>query len=104
NLKKFKKKRTTPGIRWSSPTQLLIWRSLAYLGQSRRDAEFSRGYGRTWEIRRLSCVMNIHSSKLATGSRSVQLRACGKNCRSRPANQSRRVKVTALKKVSTIIV
>ncbi|KAI1157611.1 hypothetical protein F5B18DRAFT_644496 [Nemania serpens] len=27
--KKGKKKHTTPGIRWSSPTQLLIWRYLA---------------------------------------------------------------------------
>ncbi|KAK0630386.1 hypothetical protein B0T17DRAFT_219707 [Bombardia bombarda] len=40
------KKHTTPGIRWSSPTQLLVWPSLAYLGQSGRDAEFSSGYGR----------------------------------------------------------
>ena len=39
-------KHTTPGIRWSSPTQLLIWRSPAYLRGSRRDAEFSSGYGR----------------------------------------------------------
>ncbi len=32
NVKEFsKKKRTTPGIRWSSPTQLLIWRLGAYL-------------------------------------------------------------------------
>ncbi|KAK5630556.1 hypothetical protein RRF57_006271 [Xylaria bambusicola] len=42
-----KKKRTTPRIRWSSPTQLLIRRSLAYLWGSRRDPEFSGGYGRT---------------------------------------------------------
>ena len=37
---------TTPGIRWWSPTQLLVWRSLVYRGQSGRDAEFSSAYGR----------------------------------------------------------
>ena len=42
-----KQKRTTPGIRWSSPTQLLIRPSLAYLWESGRDPEFSNGYGRT---------------------------------------------------------
>ena len=40
------KKHTTPGIRWSSPTQLLVWPSLAYLWESGRDPEFSSGYGR----------------------------------------------------------
>ncbi|KAK2006068.1 hypothetical protein LZ32DRAFT_623237 [Colletotrichum eremochloae] len=34
------------GIRWSSPTQLLIRPSLAYLWESGRDPEFSSGYGR----------------------------------------------------------
>ena len=43
-----KKKRTTPGIRWSSPTQLLVWPSVTYLWESGRDPEFSTGYGRTW--------------------------------------------------------
>ena len=43
---KKKKKHTTPGIRWSSPTQLLVWPSLAYLWESGRDPEFSSGYGR----------------------------------------------------------
>ncbi|KAK1672800.1 hypothetical protein BDP55DRAFT_634558 [Colletotrichum godetiae] len=38
-------KHTTPGIRWSSPTQLLIRPSLAYLWESGRDPEFSNGYG-----------------------------------------------------------
>ncbi len=47
---KKKKKCTTLRIRWSSPTQLLIWPSLAYQEESRRDPEFSRGYGRTWKI------------------------------------------------------
>ena len=42
------KEHTTPGIRWSSPTQLLIRRYLAYLGESGRDPEFSRCYGRMW--------------------------------------------------------
>jgi hypothetical protein len=45
NLLKVKK-HTTPGIRWWSPTQLLIRPSPVYLGQSGRDAEFSDGYGR----------------------------------------------------------
>ena len=35
------KKHTTVGIRWSSPTQLLIHRSQAYVWQSGRDAQFS---------------------------------------------------------------
>ncbi|KAK0378900.1 hypothetical protein CLIM01_03737 [Colletotrichum limetticola] len=42
------KRHTTPGIRWSSPTQLLIRPSLAYLWESGRDPEFSNGYGRMW--------------------------------------------------------
>jgi hypothetical protein len=37
---------TTVGIRWSSPTQLLIHRSGAYVWQSGRDAQFSPVYGR----------------------------------------------------------
>ncbi|KAH7376914.1 hypothetical protein B0T11DRAFT_24956 [Plectosphaerella cucumerina] len=41
-----KKIHTTPGIRWSSPTQLLIQPSLAYLWESGRDPEFSDGCGR----------------------------------------------------------
>ena len=44
--KEFRKEHTTPGIRWSSPTQLLVWPSLAYLWESGRDPEFSSGYGR----------------------------------------------------------
>ncbi|KAK1699695.1 hypothetical protein BDP55DRAFT_203570 [Colletotrichum godetiae] len=48
--KQIFKKHTTPGIRWSSPTQLLIRPSLAYLWESGRDPEFSSGYGRMWEI------------------------------------------------------
>ncbi|KAK1719714.1 hypothetical protein BDP67DRAFT_131108 [Colletotrichum lupini] len=40
------KKHTTPGMRWSSPTQLLIRPSLACLWESGRDPEFSNGYGR----------------------------------------------------------
>ena len=50
NLKKKKKRRskhTTPGIRWWSPTQLLVWRSLAYLWESGRDPELSRAFGPT---------------------------------------------------------
>jgi hypothetical protein len=36
------------GIRWSSPTQLLIHRSGAYVWQSGRDAQFSPVYGRMY--------------------------------------------------------
>ncbi|KAK0639241.1 hypothetical protein B0T16DRAFT_422714 [Cercophora newfieldiana] len=41
---------TTPGIRWSSPTQLLIRPSLVYRWESGRDPEFSSGYGRMWKL------------------------------------------------------
>ncbi|KAK2037848.1 hypothetical protein LZ31DRAFT_157103 [Colletotrichum somersetense] len=50
-------KHTTPGIRWSSPTQLLIRPSLAYLWESGRDPEFSSGYGRMWRLH--SCKLTI---------------------------------------------
>ncbi|KAK2023011.1 hypothetical protein LX32DRAFT_628846 [Colletotrichum zoysiae] len=50
NRKKENEKHTTPGIRWSSPTQLLIRPSLAYLWESGRDPEFSNGYGRMWQF------------------------------------------------------
>ena len=40
------KKHTTAGIRWSSPTQLLIRPLPAYLWESGRDPEFSGRYGR----------------------------------------------------------
>ena len=36
-----RQKHTTVGIRWSSPTQLLIHRSQACVWQSGRDAQFS---------------------------------------------------------------
>ena len=39
------KKHTTVGIRWWSPTQLLIYRSKAYIWQSGRDAQFFLVYG-----------------------------------------------------------
>jgi hypothetical protein len=41
-----RQKHTTVGIRWSSPIQLLIHRSGAYVWQSGRDAQFSPVYGR----------------------------------------------------------
>ncbi|KUJ11904.1 hypothetical protein LY89DRAFT_215206, partial [Mollisia scopiformis] len=40
------KKHTTAGIRWWSPTQLLICRSDVYGWQSGRDAQVSSAYGR----------------------------------------------------------
>ncbi|PVH86307.1 hypothetical protein DL98DRAFT_601962 [Cadophora sp. DSE1049] len=40
------KKHTTAGIRWWSPTQLLICRSEACVWQSGRDAQFSSVCGR----------------------------------------------------------
>ena len=45
---KERKKHTTAGVRWWSPTQLLICRSVACLWGSRRDPEFSTTYGRMW--------------------------------------------------------
>ena len=45
-VQKCKKEHTTAGIRWWSPTQLLIYRSEAYVWQSGRDAQFSSVYGR----------------------------------------------------------
>ena len=39
-------KHTTAGIRWWSPTQLLICRFEACVWQSGRDAQFSSIYGR----------------------------------------------------------
>ena len=44
--KKGKEKHTAASIRWSSPTQLLISRSEAYLWLSGREAEFSTVCGR----------------------------------------------------------
>jgi hypothetical protein len=43
---KQKQKHTTAGIRWWSPTQLLICRSEACVWQSGRDAQFPSVYGR----------------------------------------------------------
>jgi len=47
-------KHTTAGIRWSSPTQLLIRRSKAYVWQSGRDAQYSLVCGRMYQICLLS--------------------------------------------------
>jgi len=47
---KKKQKHTTVGIRWWSPTQLLIYRSEACVWQSGRDAQFSSVYGRMWKL------------------------------------------------------
>ena len=46
-------KHTTAGIRWWSPTQLLISRSSAYVWQSGRDAQLSEVCGRMWKARPL---------------------------------------------------
>jgi len=43
-------KHTTAGIRWWSPTQLLICRSESYGRQSGRDAQFSSVCGRMWKL------------------------------------------------------
>jgi hypothetical protein len=45
-IKAKNQKHTTAGIRWWSPTQLLICRSEAYVWQSGRDAQFSSVCGR----------------------------------------------------------
>ncbi len=47
--KKPKKKHTTVGIRWWSPTQLLIYRFRIYVWQSGRDAQYFRIYGRMYQ-------------------------------------------------------
>jgi hypothetical protein len=41
-----KEKHTTPRIRWSSPTQLLIQHLSVYRTESGRDPELSDSYGR----------------------------------------------------------
>ncbi|KAM5513930.1 hypothetical protein FOXYSP1_04897 [Fusarium oxysporum f. sp. phaseoli] len=46
--KSLRQKHTTAGIRWSSPTQLLIRPLPAYLWESGRDPEFSDRYGRMY--------------------------------------------------------
>ena len=46
NPKQNNKLHTTVGIRWWSPTQLLIYRFEAYVWQSERDAQFSSICGR----------------------------------------------------------
>ena len=48
--RKTQKKHTTAGIRWWSPTQLLICRSEACVWQSGRDAQFSSVYGRMCKL------------------------------------------------------
>ena len=61
--KNYQKKRTTLGIRWSSPTQLLIQPFRVYLGESGRDPEFSWRCGRTW--RRSVRVWHITAYRIA---------------------------------------
>ncbi|KAK1991332.1 hypothetical protein LX36DRAFT_590708 [Colletotrichum falcatum] len=56
---KQKQKHTTPRIRWSSPTQLLVWPSPAYLWESGRDPEFSGGYGRMCYVCFLEKVISL---------------------------------------------
>ena len=59
-IKQQKIEHTTAGIRWSSPTQLLICRSAACLWESRRDPEFSTAYGRMWKItEQMSYISNL---------------------------------------------
>ena len=61
NLKKGmsmrQKRHTTAGIRWWSPTQLLISRSKACVWQSGRDAQLSLVYGRMLEGGGLFCFI-----------------------------------------------
>ena len=47
--KEKEKKHTAAGVRWSSPTQLLICRSIAWFQRSGRDAIFSTAYGRMYQ-------------------------------------------------------
>jgi hypothetical protein len=60
NLKNIQ--HTTLGIRWSSPTQLLIQPSLAYLWESGRDPEFSSGYGRMYLVPATEMLIWAHRS------------------------------------------
>ena len=55
--KEKKQKHTTAGVRWWSPTQLLICRLVACLWGSRRDPEFSTTYGRMCWKMKLVCPM-----------------------------------------------
>jgi hypothetical protein len=57
------KKHTTPGIRWSSPTQLLVWRLLAYLWESGRDPELSSTYGRMYFLSEIIFVFFCRSDR-----------------------------------------
>ena len=51
-------KHTTTCVRWSSPTQLLSDRSVAYLCEIERDREFSTVYGRMYSTV-LLCVYDL---------------------------------------------
>ena len=51
DVRNTKKKHTTLGIRWSSPTQLLIQRFAAWRWGSGRDPVFSTSFGRMWRTR-----------------------------------------------------
>ena len=56
------KEHTAPGIRWWSPTQLLVWRSAAYLWESGRDPELSTVYGRMCHSLLVSwLLLGLHS-------------------------------------------
>ena len=58
NIITKKEKHTTVGIRWWSPTQLLVYRSEACVWQSGRDAQFSSVYGRMYH--------NLHDPNLCS--------------------------------------
>ncbi|UQC90960.1 uncharacterized protein CLUP02_16492 [Colletotrichum lupini] len=67
-----RQKHTTPGIRWSSPTQLLIRPSLAYLWESGRDPEFSNRYGRMCQSAHAKLIIFTDSCIQASGSKSLE--------------------------------
>ena len=70
-----KKKHTTVGIRWWSPTQLLVYRSEACVWQSGRDAQFSSVYGRMWQMMSKSVLYRPRNSvpctKVAVKNREI---------------------------------
>ncbi len=64
NLVKQLQKHITAGIRWWSPTQLLICRSEAYVWQSGRDAQISSVCGRMYSPTLLVYISKINKQNL----------------------------------------
>ena len=63
-----KEKHTTVGIRSSSPTELLIYRSTAYVQESGRDPQFSVVYGRMWKKSVYTWLYTNGGGRISAGS------------------------------------